>query len=154
MEKQLKIVIASDMAGYELKNEMFKRLSKKGYDITDFGCNSSQEGIYTAYAQKLATAVANNEFDRGILICGTGQGVNIVANKVDGIQSALIYTEFAAIMCREHNDAHIMATGAWLVTPDQCERIIETYLFGKYSGGRHVERIEAIRRIEKGEKVY
>ena len=149
MEKQLKLVIASDLSGYDLKQELFSRLKSKGYDITDYGCQSSQEGEYPYYAKKVAKAVVNKEFDRGIVICGTGQGITMACNKVKGARAALCYTRFAAIMAREHNDAHILGLGAWLLTADEAELIIETFLFGKFSGlPRHQSRIDAMKEIE------
>ena len=153
METQFKLVIGSDLAGYDLKTEMIRRLSAKGYDITDFGCDSSQAGEYPVAAQKVAEAVRDGQFDRGILICGTGQGVAMAANKVRGVRAALCYTPFAALMAREHNDARILATGAWLTTPDEFERIVEVFLFGKYSG-KHDHRLHMLEEIESGHRDY
>lgn len=132
MEKQLNLVIASDLAGYDLKEELYKRFKAKGYNIVNYGCDSSQNGAFTVYAEKLAKAVVEKEFDRGILICGTGQGVAMAANKVKGARCALCYSNFAAIMAREHNDAKIIATGAWMIKPDDAEAMIECFLFGKH----------------------
>lgn len=150
MEKQLKLVIAADLSGYDLKQELFTRLKNKGYDITDYGCDSSQEGEYPFYAQKTAKAVVNGEFDRGIVICGTGQGITMACNKVKGARAALCYTRFTALMAREHNDARILGLGAWLLTADEAELIVETFLFGKFTGlPRHQARIDAMKEIEK-----
>lgn len=148
MEKQLKLVIASDLAGYDMKQEMLRRFTAKGYDITDYGCQSSQKGEYPEHAAKVAKAVVAGEFDRGILICGTGQGMAMAANKVRGARAALCYLPFAAIMAREHNNANILCTGAWLTTPDEFERVAEVFLFGKYAGGKHDVRIQALADIE------
>ncbi len=149
METQLKLVIASDLSGYDLKQELFKRLKNKGYDITDYGCDSSQEGEYPFYAKKTAKAVVNGTFDRAIVICGTGQGITMACNKVKGARAALCYTRFTALMAREHNDARILGLGAWLLTADEAELIIETFLFGKYTGlPRHQARIDAMKEIE------
>ena len=150
MQTQFKLAIGCDLAGYDLKVEMLRRLRSKGYDVTDFGCDSSQAGEYPVAAQKVALAVRDGGYDRGILICGTGQGVAMAANKVKGTRAALCYTPFAALMAREHNDARILATGAWLTTADEFEQIVEIFLFGKYSG-KHDYRLEMLARIEKGE---
>lgn len=149
MQLQLKLCIASDLAGYDLKMEMLRRLEAKGYSIQDMGCDSSQAGDYHVYAQKVAAAVASGACDRGILICGTGQGMAIAANKVRGIRAALCFQNFTAIMSREHNNANILATGAWLITPDELERVIEVWLFGKYAGGKHEVRVRGIAEIER-----
>lgn len=150
MELQLKIAIGCDLAGYDFKNLLLERLEKKGYNITDFGCNSSEEGEYTTCAKQVGEAVANGEFDRGILICGTGQGVCIAANKIKGIRAALCYDVLPAILSREHNNSNILALGSWVVDIDKAERIVEAWLFGKYAGGRHELRIKAIHDMEEG----
>ena len=124
MQTQLKLVIGSDLAGYDLKTEMLRRLTAKGYDITDFGCDSAQAGEYPVAAQKVAEAVRDGQFDRGILICGTGQGVAMAANKFPG-----------------------------LTTPDEFEQIVEIFLFGKYSG-KHDGRLNMLAEIEAGHRVY
>lgn len=148
MELQLKLAIGSDLAGYDLKIEIFRRLKTKGYDIIDFGCNSSEIGEYPEHAKKVAEAVVRGEYDRGILICGTGQGMAMAANKVKGARAALCYQPFTAIMSREHNNANILATGAWLISADDLEKIIEIWLFGKYTRGIHDHRIQAMLDIE------
>ncbi|MBN2853381.1 MAG: ribose 5-phosphate isomerase B [Clostridia bacterium] len=150
MELQFKLIIGSDLAGYDLKTEMIKRMTAKGYDISDAGCYSSQEGEYPFYAKKVAEAVVKGDYDRGILICGTGQGMAIAANKVKGARAALCYLPFTAIMSREHNNANILTTGAWLVSADEFEKIIEIWLFGKYTPGKHDGRIQALKDIEEG----
>lgn len=150
MEKQLKLVIGCDLSGYDLKVDIVRRLRDKGYDIVDFGCDSSQEGEYPVYARKVAEAVAKGEYDRGILICGTGQGVMMAANKVKGIRAALCYDVLPAILTREHNDSNILATGSWLVTGEEFERIIEAWLFGKFTNlPRHRQRIKMMSDMEQ-----
>lgn len=149
MEKQLKLVIGCDLSGYDLKTEILGRMRKKGYDITDYGCDSAQAGFYPEFAEKVAKAVAAGAFDRGILICGTGQGMAMAANKVRGIRAALCYDVFPALLSREHNNANILATGAWLVTPDQFERVLEAWLFGKFDpNSRHQSRLERMLEME------
>lgn len=154
MELNLKLCIGNDLAGYDLKVEMLRRLRAKGYAIHDLGCDSSQAGDYPVYAERVANAVASGEFDRGILICGTGQGMAIAANKVHGIRAALCFQNFAAIMSREHNNANVLAAGAWLVTADELERVLEVWLFGKYAGGKHDRRVNGIAEIERRQSAW
>lgn len=150
METQLKLVIGCDLSGYDLKTDILHRLKSKGYDITDFGCDSAQEGEYPVYAKKVAEAVASGEYDRGILICGTGQGVTMAANKVKGIRAALCYDVLPAILTREHNDSNVLATGSWLITGEKFEQVIEAWLFGKFSNlPRHKQRIQMMCDMEQ-----
>lgn len=150
MERQLQLVVGCDLSGYDLKTDIVRRLKDKGYEITDFGCDSAQEGDYPVYARKVAEAVASGEFDRGLLICGTGQGMMMAANKVKGVRAALCYDVLPAILTREHNDSNILATGSWLVTGDQFERIIEAWLFGKFTNlPRHRQRIQMMSEMEQ-----
>lgn len=149
MERQLRLVIGSDLSGYDLKTEMLERMRKKGYDITDYGCGSAQQGEYPEYAKKVAEAVVAGQFDRGILICGTGQGMAMAANKVRGARAALCYDVLPAILTREHNDSNILATGSWLITADHFERVLEAWLFGKFdSQSRHQGRLERMMVME------
>lgn len=143
MEQNLKIGIGCDLAAYDFKLELLEALKNKGYtNITDFGCNSSQSGDYPVYAKIVGEKVASGEFDRGILICGTGQGICMAANKVRGVRAALCYDVIPAIMSREHNNSNVLATGSWIVTVEKAVKIIEAWLFGKYNGGRHDIRLK------------
>lgn len=148
MELDMKIVIGCDLAAYDFKTALLKRLKDKGYDIYDVGCHSSKEGDYPLIARQVGEAVANGEYDRGIVICGTGQGICLSANKVKGVRAALCYDVFPALLSREHNNSNVLATGAWMVTIEMAERIIEAWLFGKYNGGRHDIRMKQIQDIE------
>lgn len=150
MENQLKLVIGCDLSGYDLKTDILHRLRSKGYDVADFGCDNAQEGEYPVYAKKVAEAVASGEYDRGILICGTGQGVMMAANKVKGIRAALCYDVLPAILTREHNDSNVLATGSWLITGEKFEQVIEAWLFGKFSNlPRHKQRIQMMCDMEQ-----
>lgn len=154
MEKQLRIVIGCDLSGYDFKMELLERMRRKGYEITDFGCDSAQAGEYPEYANKVAESVAGGEFDRGILICGTGQGMTMAANKVKGIRAALCYDVFPAILAREHNNSNILTTGSWMVTPEHFERVVKAWLFGKFDpGSRHQHRLEQLMEMEKERQV-
>lgn len=148
MEPQLKIVIGCDLAAYDFKLALLKILRERGYQITDVGCDSSQAGDYPVYGRLVGEKVASGEFDRGIVICGTGQGICISANKVRGVRAALCYDVLPALLSREHNNSNVLATGAWIVTPEHAARIVETWLFGKYAGGRHDVRLQMIADME------
>ena len=100
------------------------------------------------YGRLVGEKVASGEFDRGIVICGTGQGICISANKVKGVRAALCYDVLPALLSCEHNNSNVLATGAWIVSPDHAARIVEAWLFGKYSGGRHDLRLKMISDIE------
>ena len=149
MNSNMKIVVGCDLAGYDFKIELIKILREKGYNITDIGCDSSEEGEYPLYGRLVGEKVASGEYDRGIVICGTGNGICIAANKVNGVRAALCYDVFPALMSREHNDANVLGIGCWLVDLPKAVRIVETWLFGKFAHGRHEQRIEAIREIER-----
>ncbi len=149
MEHQLKIVIGCDLAAYDFKMQLLEILRGRGYEITDVGCNSSQEGDYPVYARLVGEKVASGAFDRGIVICGTGQGICMSANKVRGVRAALCYDVLPALLSREHNNSNVLATGAWIVTPEHAARIVEAWLFGKYAGGRHDLRLRMISDMEK-----
>ncbi len=150
METQLKLIIGSDLSGYDLKTELLRRMRAHGYDITDAGCGSSQEGDYPVYAAKVAKAVVAGEYDRGIVICGTGQGITMAANKVRGARAALCYERFTALMAREHNHANVLGMGSWLLTADQAEQVVEAFLFGKEAHlPRHEARIQMMRELEE-----
>lgn len=144
----MKIIVGCDLAAYDFKMELLEILRKKGYNITDVGCFSSEEGEYTVYGKMVGEGVASGEYDRGIVICGTGNGICMTANKVKGVRAALCYEVFTALMSREHNNANVLGLGAWIIDVPQAVRIVEAWLFGKYSGGRHEARIEMMKQIE------
>lgn len=148
MDDDLKIVIGCDLAAYDFKIELVKVLKEKGYYITDIGCDSSKEGEYPVYGRLVGEKVVSEEFDRGIVICGTGQGICMSANKVKGVRAALCYDVLPALLSREHNNSNVLATGAWIVDVPKAVKIIETWLFGKYSGGRHDARVNMMNDIE------
>jgi len=149
MQTQIKLAIGCDLAAYDFKMAIIRELKNRGYTLTDVGCNSSMEGDYPDIAKAVAELVSSKKVDRGILMCGTGQGMAIAANKCKGIRAALCYDIFGAIMCREHNDANILVTGAWMVSMDRALDIIEAFLFAKYSGGRHDMRIKKMMELEE-----
>lgn len=139
------IALGSDHGGYALKQELIAYLEKKGLEYKDFGCPDETSCDYPEYARAVAGAVAGGECDRGILICGTGIGMSMAANKVKGIRAALCGDCFSAQMTREHNDANILCLGARVSGPGLAIKIAETFLNTDFSGDeRHMRRIAKI----------
>lgn len=134
MEQQLKLIIGSDIAGYNFKCHIIKEMEAQGYKLTDAGCNSSGKGLYAPIGKKVADAVAAKEADYGILICGTGQGMAMAANKVTGIKAALCYDILPAVLSKEHNHSNILCTGAWMMTVPKALQVIEAWLLAQYAG--------------------
>ena len=146
----MKIAIASDHRGYNLKQEIIEALKDK-YDITDLGTDSTESTDYTKYAFKLGEKVANNEFDRGILICGSGIGISIAANKVKGIRCAKVSNPEEAYYTRNDNDANVISFGEKMLLDDALE-IIETFIRTEFSNlEKHNRRINDITLYENGE---
>ena len=139
------IAIGCDHGGYYLKQDIIDFLEKNGYEYKDYGTYSDESCDYPVYAKKVAHAVADGECEKGILICGTGIGVCITANKVKGIRAALVHDCFSAKATREHNDANMLAMGAGIVGPNLALSIVETFLNTPFSGDeKHVRRINKI----------
>ncbi len=143
----MRIAVGNDHRGFELKQCVIKILSEKGYEYHDFGSFSTESVDYPDVARRVAEAVARGEYDRGILICNTGIGMSIAANKVHGIRAALCYDSFCAMRARLHNDANILALGNGqkeAVIKD----IIQNFLTTPFEGGRHTSRLNKIKAIE------
>ena len=139
------IALGSDQAGYELKQEIIKYLEEKGLEYKDYGSYSTEACDYPVYGKKVAHAVADGECEKGILICGTGIGISIAANKVKGIRAALCSDCFSAEATRLHNDANIVAMGARVIGPGLAVKIVDTFLNTPFSGvDRHIRRINLI----------
>lgn len=139
------IAIGCDHGGYQLKQEILTFLEQKGYEYKDFGCFSEEAVDYPGYAKQVARAVADKTYEKGILICGTGIGISITANKIKGIRAALCSDCFSAEATRLHNDANILALGGRVVGPGLALKIVETFLTTRFSGDeRHMKRIEKI----------
>ena len=139
------IAIGSDHGGFELKAEIMKHLEKRGFEYKDYGTYSADSCDYPVYGRAVAEAVASGECEKGILICGTGIGISITANKVPGIRAALCSDCFSAEATREHNDANILAMGARVVGPGLALKIVDTFLDTPFSNDpRHVRRIAGI----------
>lgn len=139
------LAIGCDHGGYELKGEVIKYLEAKGLPYKDFGCGSTEAVDYPVFAKSVADAVVNGECEKGILICGTGIGISIAANKVKGIRAALCSDCFSAEATREHNDANVLAMGARVLGTGLALKIVDTFLNTPFSGEeRHIKRIALI----------
>ncbi|SFR62791.1 ribose 5-phosphate isomerase B [Anaeromicropila populeti] len=139
------IAIGCDHGGYLLKQEIIKYFEEKGISYQDFGCYDEQSVDYPLYARKVADAVVSKQCDKGILICGTGIGISIAANKVQGIRAALCHDCFSAEATREHNDANVLAMGARVVGAGLALKIVDTFLNTEFSNDeRHKRRIHLI----------
>ncbi|MDA3879502.1 MAG: RpiB/LacA/LacB family sugar-phosphate isomerase [Prolixibacteraceae bacterium] len=141
---KLKIALASDHAGYERKQVVIKHLKGLGIEIKDFGAFSAESTDYADWAHPMASAVENEEFDFGISLCGSGNGINMTVNKHQGIRSALSWTPEIAVLGRKHNDANILALPARFVTDQQAIEIVDAFLNSDFEGGRHEQRIKKI----------
>jgi len=144
----MKVAIGSDHAGFEYKEMIKKYLEEKGFEVLDMGTYSNERTDYPIYAEKVAKAVSNGEADRGILICGTGIGMSITANKIKGIRAALCPNDFMAKMARKHNNANILCLGQRVVGTDHALSIVDTFFSTDFEGGRHQNRLVLISEIE------
>ncbi len=140
----MKIVIGSDHGGFELKEKIHRLLTDLGHEVQDVGCYSTESVDYPVQAKAVADLVASNACDRGILICGTGIGVSMVANRVPGIRAALCHEIFTARMSRQHNDANVLCMGGRVIGPGLAEEMVKVWLTTSFEGGRHLRRITMI----------
>jgi len=140
----MKIVIACDHAGFPLKSKLLQYLKDKGYDITDLGCFSAEPVDYPEYGHEIARLVATEPGTTGISLCGSGNGINMTANKEAGIRSALCWMPEIALLARGHNDANICALPARFLTFDEAREIVDVFLSTDFEGGRHKRRIDKI----------
>lgn len=147
----MKIAIACDHGALELKNAVKQHLISKKYDIIDFGTTTNESCDYPDYAYLAASAVKNKTADFGIVMCTTGIGVSIVANKVKGIRCALVSTVFQAEMTRKHNDTNVLALGSKNTDIQLSLKIVDTWLSADFEGGRHLNRVNKIIEIEDKE---
>ncbi|MCG3163439.1 MAG: putative sugar phosphate isomerase YwlF [Acidobacteria bacterium] len=144
-----KVLIASDHAGFGGKEAIKKTLDEMGVNYEDLGTNSLDSVDYPDYAERVAKGVASGEAERGILVCGSGIGMEIAANKVPGARAALAWNEETAKLARRHNDANIVAVGERTTPQETIDKIVRAFLTTDFEGGRHERRIEKIARIEK-----
>lgn len=145
----MKIAIACDHGGLNLKNEIKKYLIENGYDVKDFGCNTPESCDYPDHALPAAEAVASGECQRGIVVCSTGIGVSIVANKVPGVRCAHCHDTYCAEFTRLHNNSNMLALGEKVVGTGYALKIVEIFLKTEFEGGRHERRVNKITDIEK-----
>ena len=146
------LAIASDHGGFALKQEIMAHLKDTGVEFEDLGTYSEESVDYPVYAAKLGKAVAAGEFERGILICGTGIGISIAANKVKGIRAALCGDCYSAEYTRRHNDANVLTMGARVTGGGLACKIVDTFLTTEFEGGRHARRVALIADIEERER--
>jgi len=140
----MKLAITSDHAGYSLKEELIKHLVNEGHTVKDFGTDSNESVDYPEFGHALAKAIENGEYDFGISICGSGNGINMTANKHQGIRSALCWNREISELARAHNNANICALPGRFLSVEEAIVIIETFLQTKFDGGRHERRIKKI----------
>lgn len=145
----MKIAIASDHGGFDLKEDLKTWLTEQGHEVADFGCSGHDSCDYADFAEPAARAVADGQCDRGVVICTTGIGVSITANKVDGIRCALCSEPWSAEMTRRHNDANMLAMGAGVVGPLMARQILAAFLTHEFEGGRHQRRVDKVMSIEE-----
>ena len=147
----MKVAIGADHAGFELKEKIRKLLAGQGIEVADEGTFSADSVDYPDYARNVAEAVARNGAQRGILVCGSGIGMAMAANKVHGIRAAHVTTEQEARLSREHNDANVLTLGGRVLDHDAALRIVQTFLNTKFEGGRHQRRVDKIAALERDE---
>ena len=148
MTMDKKIAVGADHAGFELKTCLVEHLKENGYDVLDVGTDSKESVDYPDYAAKVAEAVACGRTGRGLLVCGSGLGMAIAANKVDGVRAVTANTVELARLSRRHNDANVLAVGARIVEPGAVKEILDSWLDTEYEGGRHQRRVDKITRLE------
>jgi ribose 5-phosphate isomerase B len=148
----MKIAIGADHAGFELKEKIKQHLIEQGYQVDDNGTVSNQSVDYPDFAKKVGEEVAHKQADLGVLVCGTGMGMAISANKVPGIRAANVTSEFEAQMLREHNDGNVITLGARILDANTAVKLVDKFLATKFAGGRHQERVDKITEIEREEE--
>lgn len=142
------VAIGSDHGGYNLKEEIKNLLTENNIEFKDYGTHSAEAVDYPDVAKTVCEAVISKEHTRGILICGTGIGIGIAANKIKGIRAALCHDVFSAQMTREHNDANVLTMGERVIGPGLARMIVSTWLNTEFLGGRHARRVEKIAQLE------
>ena len=148
----MKIALAADHAGFEEKEHLKSTLNDLGIDFEDFGTQSTESVDYPDYAQKVGDAVAKGEVDSGLLVCGSGTGMAIAANKVPGIRAAVAWNEEIARLAREHNNANVLALAARYTSSEENDKIVRAWLGAHFDGGRHQRRVDKIAAIEREEE--
>ena len=137
----MKIALAADHGGFEMKNQIAQYLKSKNFDVVDLGTNSSESVDYPDFAQKVVHKLSTKEADLGILVCGTGIGISIAANRHKGIRAALLYDDYVAKVAKEHNNANVLCFGGRTMKSEDVLKRIDIFLAAKYEGGRHDRRL-------------
>lgn len=143
------VALGSDHVGYRAKQALTRALEADGYDVADLGTCSEDRVDYPDYGAAVGREVASGRADRGIVVCGTGIGASIAANKIRGVRAALCHDEYCAAMSRQHNDANVLAVGARILAEDAIVRIARVFLTTPFEGGRHVARVEKLALLEQ-----
>jgi ribose 5-phosphate isomerase B len=151
MVAAVRIAVGSDHAGYELKELVQSMLGDAGHDVTDVGTDSEESTDYPLHAEAAARLVAGGEAERAVIVCGSGVGVSIVANKVDGVRAVNAHDPEEAEMSRRHNDANVLTLAGRRLSPDEARPIVERFLATEFEGGRHQRRVDQITAVERGE---
>lgn len=146
----MRVAIGSDHAGYELKEAVAPMLRDAGHEVIDVGTNSEESVDYPVYAYRAAHLVADGEADRAVIVCGSGVGVSIAANKVDGVRAVNGHDAEEAEMSRRHNDANVLTLAGRRLAPDEAEAIVATFLSTDFEAGRHERRVAEIGELERG----
>lgn len=144
----MKIGIGNDHAAVEMKNDVIAYLEAKGHEVVNYGTDTHESCNYPEFGEKVGRAVASGEVEKGILICGSGLGISLAANKVKGVRACLCSEPYTAKMSREHNDANVLAFGARVIGIEMAKMIIDTWLETEFLGGRHQARVDMIMAIE------
>ena len=145
----MKIALGCDHGGIVLKPAIKELLENRNIEIVDFGCYTTDSVDYPDFALKVAEAVSTGSVDKGIILCGTGMGISIAANKVKGIRAAVAHDLFTAEMCKKHNNANIISMGGRVVTPELATEMVKVWLDSEFEGGRHTTRVDKITKIEE-----
>lgn len=148
-----KIAIGCDHGGFEMKNELVDYLKEQGFEVGDFGIYERVSVDYPVIAQKVALAVSSGEYPLGILVCGTGIGMSLAANKVKGIRAAACSEVYSAKFTRLHNNANILCLGGRVIGPETAKIMVDAFVNTEFEGGRHQRRVDMIDAIERGEKL-
>lgn len=150
----MKIAIGNDHVAVDLKNIIKEHLESKGYEVVNFGTDTTDSCDYPVYGKKVADAVASGECELGVLICGTGVGISMAANKTKGVRAVVCSEPYTAKLSRMHNNSNIVAFGARVVGEELAKMIVDEFLAAEYEGGRHQRRVDLLTKIEEGEQIY
>jgi ribose 5-phosphate isomerase B len=149
----MRVAIGADWVGFEHKQALLEFVGQLGHQVVDMGGDSAAANDYPDFARRVGETVAQGEADLGILMCGTGIGMSIAANKIRGIRAALCHDAFTVLRARSHNDANILAMGAWVVSIPHAKELVELFLSTSYESGRHVARLQKISDLESSSGV-